>query len=73
MSNVTLAIEDKLLEKSRRYASKRGTSLNALLREILSELTSEKSAEIDEMMNRLQSAKGNSGCRKIDRGSLYDR
>jgi len=41
MANVTLAIEDKLLEKSRQYASQRGTSLNAILREMLANLTNE--------------------------------
>ena len=73
MANVTLAIEDKLLEKSRQYASQRGTSLNALLREMLANLTNENGAEIDEMINRLRNSRGHSGGVKIDRESLYER
>ena len=69
MANVTLAIEDKLLEKSRQYASQRGTSLNALLREMLA---NETGAEIEQMINRLRNAKGHSGGVKIDRESLYE-
>ena len=61
MANVTLAIEDKLLEKSRQYASQRGTSLNAILREMLANLTNETGAEIEQMINRLRNAKGHSG------------
>ena len=73
MANVTLAIEDKLLEKSRQYASQRGTSLNALLREMLANLTNETGAEIEQMINRLRNAKGYSGGVKIDRESLCER
>ena len=73
MANVTLAIEDKLLEKSRQYASQRGTSLNALLREMLANLTNETGAEIEQMINRLRNTKGHSGGVKIDRESLYER
>ena len=73
MANVTLAIEDKLLEKSRQYASQRGTSLNALLREMLANLTNETGAEIEQMIDRFRNAKGHSGGVKIDRESLYER
>ena len=73
MANVTLAIEDKLLEKSRQYASQRGTSLNALLREMLANLTNETGAEIEQMINRFRNAKGHSGGVNIDRESLYER
>jgi predicted transcriptional regulator len=37
MKNVTLAIDDDLLEKSRALAEKRGTTLNAMVRGLLSE------------------------------------
>ena len=73
MTNVTLAIEDKLLEKSRQYASQKVTSLNALLREMLANLTNETGAEIEQMINRLRNAKGHSGVVKIDRESLCER
>ncbi len=35
MPNITLAIDEELLEKSREYAAKKGTTLNALVRELL--------------------------------------
>jgi hypothetical protein len=38
MKNITLAIDDDLLERSRAYAEKRGTTLNALVRSELSQL-----------------------------------
>jgi hypothetical protein len=38
MKNITLAIDEDLLERSRAYAEKRGTTLNALVRSELSEL-----------------------------------
>jgi hypothetical protein len=36
MPNITLAIDDILLAKSRTHASQKGTTLNALVRELLS-------------------------------------
>ncbi len=38
MPNVTVSIPEHLLEKARKYAAQRGTSLNNLLREYLEEL-----------------------------------
>ena len=35
MKNVTLAIDDQLLQASREYAQKQGTTLNALIRQLL--------------------------------------
>jgi plasmid stability protein len=35
MKNITLSIDDALLDQARIYAAKRGTSVNALVREYL--------------------------------------
>ncbi|MFN0190577.1 MAG: DUF6364 family protein [Aestuariivirga sp.] len=35
MPNITLAIDEELLEKSREYAARKGTTLNALVRDLL--------------------------------------
>jgi hypothetical protein len=35
--NITLAIDEELLEKARRYAERTGTTLNALVRELIGE------------------------------------
>jgi hypothetical protein len=37
MPNITLAIDEELLEKSREFALRKGTTLNALVREQLAE------------------------------------
>ena len=43
MPNVTISIDDKLLKKGRKYAEKRGTSLNALIRDLLKKKVDQKS------------------------------
>ena len=37
--NVTLSIDDRVLEEARRIAANRGTSLNQMIRDYLQELT----------------------------------
>ncbi|MFT5466292.1 MAG: hypothetical protein ACI8UO_001390 [Verrucomicrobiales bacterium] len=71
MANVTLSIDDELLVRGRRYADSRGTSLNALLRQLLDETTSKPDAVVDEMVERLRDSTGNSGGEKIVRSDLY--
>jgi hypothetical protein len=41
MKNVTLAVDEKVLKAARTYATKRGTTLNALVREHLANLAAE--------------------------------
>jgi hypothetical protein len=41
MKNVTLAIDEHVLEKAREYATRRGTTVNALVREHLASIASE--------------------------------
>lgn len=43
MKNVTLAIEDDILREARRIAAERATTLNAMIREFLHELTQRES------------------------------
>jgi transposase len=43
MKNVTLSIEDQTLRKARRIAAERSTSLNAMIRNFLQELTERES------------------------------
>jgi plasmid stability protein len=47
MKNITLSIEDALLDKARIYAAKRGTSVTALVREYLIQI-----ANSDERIQR---------------------
>lgn len=46
MPNITLAIDEQLLEKAREYAARKGTTLNALVRDLLDDtVTREKKIE----------------------------
>jgi len=51
--NVTLSIPDHLLEKARRYAARRGTSLNSLLREYLEGLVGLDREQLEKALNEL--------------------
>jgi hypothetical protein len=42
MKNITLAIDDKVLEEARIYAAKRNTSVNALVRDFLNRLAEQE-------------------------------
>lgn len=72
MANVTLSLDKELLRKGRAYAASRGTSLNALIRSLLRELTSHKDAEFAEMMERLRQSSGDSKRLPIRREDLYE-
>jgi hypothetical protein len=73
MKNVTLAVDEKLLDEGRRYARQHHTSLNGLLRDLLRR-TVRESAEtwIDECIGKMDKAGGRSGGRTWTRGDLYD-
>ena len=43
MKNVTIALDESLLREARRIAAERGTTLNAMIRKILEELTERES------------------------------
>ena len=53
MSNITLSIPDHLLEKARRYAAKRGTSLNSLIREYLEDLVGVRREDLEKILAEL--------------------
>ena len=43
--NVTLSLSEKVLERARKLAARRGISLNQMIRDYLSEVTGEPSSE----------------------------
>lgn len=55
MKNITLAIDERVLEEVRVYAAKRSTTVNALVREYLKRLTDEEAqlADTRERMREL--------------------
>jgi len=73
MANVTISIDDKTLKESRDYAKRHGTSLNALIRQMLKQrVSSNNKAWIDECINMMDSAGVSSGGIKWTRDDLYD-
>jgi hypothetical protein len=73
--NVTLSLDDRLLERARRLAARRGISLNQMLRDYLAEITGEPSAE--ELVAQLDAlwaeSRGDSRGWRFNREELHDR
>ena len=80
MPNITLAIDDKTLRSARDVAHKRGTSLNAMVREHLESLvrqSDEWEAERRRLLAQLKENSRTSGARlpegyRFDRGEAYE-
>mgnify|MGYP001826921415 CR=1 FL=1 len=76
MKNVTLAIEEKTLREARRIAAERSTSLNAMIREFLQELT-ERESQADQARQRIlelcEQSSAEVGPRSWNRDDLYER
>ncbi len=74
MKNVTLAIPEDLLKKSRAYATKNGTSLNELIRELLERVTADNKEHNIKMFFELKEKYGvNTEGYKWNRNDAYDR
>ena len=73
--NVTLSIDDRLVERARRLAASEGTSLNQMIRHLLEEATAASSTEVllDELEALWADDAGDSGGRRWRREDLYDR
>lgn len=75
MPNITLSMDKKLIEKSRKYAEKQGKSLNALIRELLQKTvnTGNSSKKTNRLFELMDEAAGNSKGKKWSREQVYDR
>jgi len=71
MANLTLSIDDDLLNRGRSYAQARGTSLNALVRKLLDDAVSRPDSSVDAMVERLRQSAGDSKGVKIVREELH--
>lgn len=71
MANITLSIDEDLLKRSRSYARSRGTSLNALVRNLLSNAASAPDTSVDFLIERLKKSSGDSKGVKISREELH--
>jgi hypothetical protein len=75
MKNLTLSADEKLIEKARREAARRGKSLNQLIRDYLEELAGERNqaTEFDRLRELSRLAGGRRGAWRFDRDELHDR
>lgn len=71
MANLTLSIDDELLNRGRNYAQARGTSLNSLVRKLLTDAVSTPDASVDSMIERLRHSSGDSKGVKFSREELH--
>jgi hypothetical protein len=73
--NVTLSLDDKLLERARRLAARRGISLNQMIRDYLSEITGEPTPEdvVAELDALWAESRGDSRGWRFNREELHDR
>lgn len=75
-SNITVAIESKLLKKARAVAARRGCSVSALLADELHDLVAEDAAYEAARLNAealLKSGFSLKGARMTDRDSVHER
>lgn len=75
MKNITLSADEKLIEKARREAVRRGKSLNQLIRDYLEELAGERSpaTEFERLRELSRLARGHRGSWRFDRDELHER
>lgn len=75
MKNVTLAMDEKLIEESREYAQKHHTTLNGLIRGLLRRevVARRRESWVDEFLELARKSGGNSRGWKWNRDEIYDR
>jgi len=73
MPNVTLSFSDDLLKKGRKHAQKKGKSLNALIRELLSkEIDNKDEAWLENCFSIMDKTGANSKGKSWSREDLYE-
>jgi antitoxin component of RelBE/YafQ-DinJ toxin-antitoxin module len=73
--NLTLSLDERLLEEARRVAAAMGKSVNQLIRDYLEQITSKSATEdeIAELRRLSQESRGSSRGWKFDRDELHAR
>ena len=73
MKNITISIDDEVLEAGRDYARRHKISLNALVRKLLAQTVLPSSQNwLDECFQLMDRADADSGGRRWKREELYD-
>jgi len=76
MKNVTIALNDSLLREARRIAADRSTSLNAMIREFLEELSQRESRAVKarrRIVELCRESQARVGPRNWSRDELHER
>jgi hypothetical protein len=74
VKNITLAIDDETLAASREYAQNHGTTVNALVRQLLERTVREDSkAKIEELFRLMDEYPGDSQGWRWNREEIYER
>ncbi len=76
MKNVTLSIDEATLREARKIAAERSTSLNAMIREFLAELTARESRAAqarERILDLCDRAQARVGKRSWDRQDIHER
>lgn len=71
--NITLSVDEKIVNEARKVAASMGKSLNQIIREDLERLTHKQSRNIDLDEFKRLSAQGDSQGWKFDRDELHER
>jgi len=73
MANITISIDEALLNAGREYARAHNTSLNAMIRQLLEKNVSRKSGQWpDECLKLMDQVQADSRGKKWTREELYD-
>ena len=74
VKNITLSLDDEVLEAGRSYAQRHQTTLNALVRELLVKtVIADRQAAVQEMFRLMDAYPGNSRDQRWTRDELYAR
>jgi predicted outer membrane protein len=75
MSNITLSVDDQIVESARAAALATGKSLNQLVREFLERLAGDhqRAEQFKEIEDRIMAANGSLNGWKFNREEIYDR
>ena len=74
MKNITLALDESMIEAGRAYADRHQTTLNALVRDLLSRVVvADRHAIIAEMFRMMDGYPGHSGGERWTRDDLHAR
>ncbi len=74
MANITLSLHESLIKAGRKYATAHNTSLNKIIKELLSNYINKEAQQnsIDEFLQLAQKKSGNSKGNIWSRNDIYD-